>query len=114
EADGPQLDVLHDVGESLATEPDHAWEHDLGPDADLVEQLDARTRVVRGDVGLLDLPLVEALERPALVALPVDDAPRAGPAEHRAVDDPRRRAVDLRHVRHAVAPLARRAAGPQV
>ena len=76
--------------------PDDAGEDDLRPDADLVEQLHARGRVVGRGVRLLDLPLVEALERSALAAVLVDDATRAGPAEHDvALHDPRGRTLDL-------------------
>ena len=49
------------LGEVLPAETDDARVDDLRPDADLVHQLDARDGVVRGDVRLLDLPLVQAL-----------------------------------------------------
>ena len=115
EAEVAQRDVLHEIAELLAAEADHAREDDLGPDADLVEQLHPRGGVVPGRVRLLDLPLVEAFERAALVAVLVDDAARAGPAEHDvALDDPRGRAVDLRDVRHAIAERGRRALRPEV
>ena len=115
EAEVAQRGVLHEVAERLAAEPDDAGEDDLGPDPDLVEQLHARDGVVRGGVRLLDLPLVETFERAALVAVLVDDAARAGAPEHDvAFDDPRRRAVDLRDVRHAVLERGRRPARPEI
>ena len=97
DAEVAQLRILDEVAERLAAEADHAREDDLRPDADLVEQLHPRVGVVTGCVALLDLPLVEALERATLLAVLVDDTARARAAEHDvAFDDPGRRAVDLR------------------
>ncbi len=114
EADRPERNVLHDAREALPAEADDTGEHDLGPDADLVHELHTRDRVVGRDMGPVDLPLVQAVERAALVAVIVDDPSRTGPAEDRAVDAPTGHPVEARDLRHAIPQRRRCPARPQV
>ena len=115
EAQVAQRGVLHEIAECLPTEADHAREDDLCPDADLVEELHARGRIVRSRVALFDLPFVEALERAPLPPVLVDDATRAGATEDDvALDDPRCRAVDLGDVGNPILVGGRRAARPEI
>ena len=72
------------LAQALAAEADGVREDDLRVDAGLVHHREARARGrTRAGWILVDLPLVERLERPALVVVLVDDAAGAGPAEHR-------------------------------
>ena len=65
------------VAERLAAEADDVREDDLRPDAGLVHQLQTGDGVVRGCVGLVDLPLVQPLERTALACRCLSTTPPA-------------------------------------
>jgi hypothetical protein len=114
EAGRTQRDVLHDTGEPLPAESDHSGEHDLGPHSELVHELDAGDGVVRRDVGAVDLPLVQAFEGPALVAVIVDDTPRARAPENRPVDTPAGHAVEPYDLGHATLQRCRCATRPEI
>ena len=65
-------------------------------------------------MGPVDLPLVQAFEGPALVAVIVDDTARARAPENRPVDTPAGHAVEPHDLGHATLQRCRCAARPEI
>ena len=113
-AEQAKLGVLDHVGNALAPETDGVREADLGVDARIVHDLDARLGVEGAEVDLVLGPLVQRFEGPSLVAVAVDDAAAAGEAELGPVDDPHGPPVDHLDVGDPVLELGRARGGPEV
>ena len=114
DAEQAELGVLDHVGNTLAAEADGVREADLGVDARLVHDLDARLGVEGAEVDPVLGPLVQRFERTSLVAVAVDDPAAAGEAELGAVDHPHGPPVDHLDVGDPVLEFGRCARGPEV